>query len=428
MPSGTRFDRGYIRRVVDDELDELFPHLPAILLDGPKGVGKTETALQRCRTSRRLDTDPDRAIVEADPMIVAQGPAPVLIDEWHRVPSVWDAVRRLVDQGPVGGRFLLTGSPPMTGTHSGAGRITTMRMRPLTLTERGVAAPSVSLRALAAGDRPHLSGKSTLTLRDYVDEIVAGGFPAMRGLPARVLAAQLDSYLERIVDHDLLEAGFIVRRPAAVRSWMRAYAAATATTASWERVRDAATGGIDSKPTKVTAATYSDFLRTLRVLDPVEAWLPTRNHFDRLTGAPKHHLVDPALAARLLGQTSRNLISGQEGQAAVPRDGTLLGALFESLVTLCVRTFAQLQGGRTYHLRTQSGRHEVDLIVETDDGVLGIEVKLGAVPTEHDLRHLVWLSDRLGDDLLDSIVITTGPEAFRRRDGIAVVPLALLGP
>jgi hypothetical protein len=104
-----------VRRIIDDELDALFPHLPASLIDGPKGVGKTERASQRCRTIRRLDTDPDRAVVAADPTVVAEDAAPVLLDEWQRIPSVWDSVRHLVDEDPVGGRFLLTGSPPHAG-------------------------------------------------------------------------------------------------------------------------------------------------------------------------------------------------------------------------------------------------------------------------------------------------------------------------
>ncbi|MDA8185527.1 MAG: DUF4143 domain-containing protein, partial [Actinomycetota bacterium] len=294
-------------------------------------------------------------------------------------------------------------------------------------------------RALAIGDRPPLTGHSPLVLSDYVEEIVAGGFPAMRALAGRALTTQLDGYLERIVDHDLSEAGFTVRRPATVRSWMRGYAAATATAASWETIRDAATSGVANKPAKETAVAYSELLRTLRILDPLEAWLPTRNQFSRLTGAPKHHLADPALAARLLDRSKRHLISGQEvrtvvplsGQevrTVVPRDGTLLGRLFESLVALSVRTYAQAIEARTYHLRTEGGRHEIDLIVETTEGVLGIEAKLGSVPDDHDIRHLRWLSRQLGGDLLDAIVITTGSEAFRRHDGIGVVPLGLLGP
>ena len=106
------------------------------VFDGPKGVGKSASAAQRCRSIRRLDVASEREIVEADPAIIGRDPAPLLIDEWQRVPAVFDAVRRLVDDDPSGGRFLLTGSASTTQTHSGAGRITTLRMRPLCLSER----------------------------------------------------------------------------------------------------------------------------------------------------------------------------------------------------------------------------------------------------------------------------------------------------
>jgi hypothetical protein len=148
-----------------------------------------------------------------------------------------------------------------------------------------------------------------------------------------------------------------------------------------------------------------------------------------LTGATKHFLTDPALAVRLLSLTKAKLISGGDGsQPLAFQDGALLGRLFESLVALSVRTFSQAIPADTYHLRTESGRHEVDFIVETDAGVLGVEVKLGEIPSDHDVRHLNWLKQKLGDKLLDLVVVTTGSEAFRRPDGIAVVPLALLGP
>jgi len=143
---------------------------------------------------------------------------------------------------------------------------------------------------------------------------------------------------------------------------------------------------------------------------------------------PKHHLADPALAARLLGQTRGNLLAGGTGPISMPRPGSLLGSFFESLVMLCVRTYAQAAGARVYHLRANDGRQEVDIIVERDNSVLAIEVKLGASIDDHDVRHLMWLRDKLGTDLVDAAVITTGTHAYRRRDGIAVVPLAHLGP
>jgi predicted AAA+ superfamily ATPase len=122
------------------------------------------------------------------------------------------------------------------------------------------------------------------------------------------------------------------------------------------------------------------------------------------------------------------LLSAQPAGPPTPRDGTLLGALFESLVTLCVRVYAQQAEARTAHLRTWSGDREIDLIIERGPSLLAIEVKLGQVPNERDIRHLLWLKEKLGDDLSDAMVITTGHTAYRRADGIAVVPAALIGP
>ncbi len=421
------FTDGYVRRVIDDELDELFPELPAVLVDGPKGVGKTATAEQRCVTRRYLDVRAERAIIEADPSLIATDEPPVLVDEWHRVPAVFDAVRRLVDRDHTGGRFLLTGSAPTVQTHSGAGRITTMRMRPLTLPERGVEAPTVSTTKLLEGEAD-LGGRTELTVADYVDEIVAGGFPGLRHLSDRARGRQLDGYVERIIDHDLVEAGLVVRRPENVRAWLRAYAAAIATTTSWEKIRNAASTG-QGTPAKTTTQPYIELLTSLRVLDPIEAWNPSHNHLSALTGSPKHFLADPALAARLVRLGATNLLHGEEPGAVVPRDGVYVGGLFESLAALSVRTFAQACDARVYHLRTEGGRHEVDFIVEgPDGGVLGIEAKLSGTVGHRDVAHLRWLRDKLGDDCIDVAVVHTGPEAYRRQDGVAVIPLALLGP
>lgn len=130
---------------------------------------------------------------------------------------------------------------------------------------------------------------------------------------------------------------------------------------------------------------------------------------------------------RLLRRTRRHLLTGDEIQIPVPVDGTLLGNLFESLVALSIRTYAQRCSAEVAHLRVDNGRHEVDFIVETGDGVFALEVKLAADVDDHDVRHLRWLQKELGNDLLDAVVITTGAEAYRRPDGIAVVPLGLLG-
>jgi hypothetical protein len=210
---------------------------------------------------------------------------------------------------------------------------------------------------------------------------------------------------------------------------MTAYAAATATTATFEKIRDAATYGESDKPSRPTTLPYRDVLERLWILDPLPAWLPTRNYFSRLAQPPKHHLVDPAIASALLGTDVDALLEGGRGAVDLPRDGTLLGHLFESLVTLCVRVYAQAAEADVKHLRTKGGRQEIDLIVERrDHRIVGIEVKLTRTVTDDDVRDLLWLRRKLGEDLLDAVVINTGPHAYRRRDGIAVVPAALLGP
>lgn len=422
---------GYERRVVDDEIDELIAGLPALALEGAKGVGKTATASRRAGTVRRLDDRPQRSIALADPARLLDGTPPVLLDEWQLVPELWDLVRRAVDAGAPPGRFLLTGSASPAGleTHSGAARMVTVRMRPLALAERGVASPAVSLGSLLTGGRPAVEGAGTTGLEDYVKEILASGFPGLRTRSGRPLRAQLDAYLARVVDRDFPELGHVVRNPAALRRWMTAYAAASSTTASYEKIRDAATSGQGEKPAKTTTIPYRDVLERLWILDPVPAWLPTRNRFARLSQPPKHQLADPALAARLLGVDAGALLEGIGAGPPLPRDGTLLGALFESLVTLSVRVYAQAAEATVKHLRTARGEHEVDLIVERPDGrVVAVEVKLAHDIGDADVQHLLWLSRKIGADLLDSVVITTGREAYRRRDGIAVVPAALLGP
>ena len=273
-----------------------------------------------------------------------------------------------------------------------------------------------------------------------------------------------------------------MRDRGALRRWLTAYAAATSTTASYDTIRDAASAGEADKPAKRTTIPYRTILEQLWMIEEVPplwsvcqtTWrallasdaprcvslpqrtaagtpssaglarnaagrriphrcftdrplVPTRNLLGNLAGAPVHQLADPALAARLVGVGVDALINGADSGPAIPRDGTLLGALFQSLVTLSVRVYAQAAEARVAHLRTQNGDREIDLIVQrADHRVVALEVKLSPNVDDRDLRHLRWLADRIGPDLLDAAVITTGPEAYRRKDGIGVIPAALL--
>lgn len=417
----------YHRRAVDDELDELLPSLPAISLDGAKGVGKTATALQHGRTLFAFDDPATVELISASTQAIETAVKPVVLDEWQRLPELWDRVRRQVDRDPTAASYLLTGSAAPVGTamHSGAGRIVRLRMRPLSLAERGLEDATISLSGLFAGNA-RVDGESALTLEDYVDEILASGFPGIRDLPERARRAQLDGYLANVVEREFAEQGVRVRRPGTLSAWMAAYAAATATTASYSAILQAATPGQAEKPARSTAIVYRDVLAQLWLLDPVPAWTPGGSRFNRLASTPKHFLVDPALSARLL-QLGRPDLLGEvrldTGAHATP----LLGRFFEALAALSLQTYAQAVDAQLSHLRTRNGDHEVDFVIHRGDrSAIGVEVKLSRSVRDVDVRHLHWLKSQLGSALVDQVVITAGSRAYRRDDGVAVIPASLL--
>ncbi|WP_193096400.1 ATP-binding protein [Brevibacterium sp. FME17] len=367
----------------------------------------------------------------ADHDRVTEVPEPVLIDEWQLVPEAWERVRTAVDNDPHGGRFLLAGSAevaPGLRMHSGAGRIVSMTMRPLSFYEREICAPTVSLAKLLRGKEPDIKGHSSVRLAQYTDEILKSGFPGIRALPERARRIQLDSYVSRIVEEELPENGMQVRRPETLRAWMAAYGAATSNDANYTEILNAATAGEPDKPSRTTVNSYRDHLQRLFVLDPLPAWIPTFNPLKRLTKTPKYQLVDPAIAARLVGVGNDGLLNG-EGQMVSASTGTWLGSLFESLVTQSVRVYASAADAQVGHLRTRDTQREIDLIVEGEDRqVVAIEVKLAATVGDKDVRHLNWLKGQIGERLAGRVVITTGEEAYLRRDGVAVIPFSLLGP
>ena len=371
----------------------------------------------------QLDDPAQRQLVQADFQLSSASPGTLLIDEWQHLPQVWDSVRRQVDDGAQPGRFLLTGSATpvdAAGTHSGAGRILSLRMRPMALHERGLITPTVSLADLLNGTAGEINGQSHFTLHDYITEITRSGLPGVMNTSNRVRNQMLDAYLQRIIDRDLPDRGFDVRKPEMLSRWLAAYAAATSTTTMYSKLLDAATGTDGQQPAKTTTLEYREQLTRLWLLDPVPGWLPTNNPIRRLQKAPKHQLADPALAARLLRLSASKLVSEAGAH--------MLGPLFEALVVLGVRVAAQAAEAEVSHLRLREGKREIDLIVEGPEGqVLAIEVKLSGTVNDADVRHLLWLRDLMPDRVVDVAVVNTGPGAYRRPDGVAVIPLALFG-
>lgn len=294
----------------------------------------------------------------------------------------------------------------------------------MALHERGEITPAVSVRQLFETETPcsgEISGETSFTLPDYLEAIEASGFPGMMGLGRQLRSDQLSAYVQRVIDRDLPDAGYAVRRPEALRRWLAAYAAASSTTTAYSKLLNTTTAGDGSQPTRDTTLAYRDHLTQLWLLDPVPGWSPSGNPFTRLQQAPKHQLADPALAATLLRATAASMMT--------PRSSHLAGPLFESLATLTVRVAAEAIRAHVGHLRTRNGDHEIDLVVEGRDGrIVACEVKLAAAVADSDVRHLLWLREQLPDDVSDLVVITTGTHAYRRGDGVAVVPLALFGP
>jgi predicted AAA+ superfamily ATPase len=420
----------YIDRIVDAELKAVVGELPAVAIEGPKAVGKTATAKRIATTTIEMEKSQVRENVAAAPERVMGLPGPVLIDEWQRWPEIWDWVRRAVDADAPAGQYLLTGSAyPITASiHSGAGRIVTVRMRPLSLVERGLETATVSLDAALRGELGAIEGSTRVALPEYVEEIARSGFPAIRRLSPMARELQLHDYLDRVANRAFRDQGHDIRRPETLMRWMRAFAAATSTIASYSTVLDMATPGEGNKPAKTTTIAYRDVLSSLWLLDEVSPWLDGDAYYSRLAISPKHFLADPALALTLLELSPEELLDGEADTRLDATYGSITGRLFEALVAQSLQVYAQAVHAQLHHFRTADGIHEVDFIVHRRRRTVAIEVKLAATVTDHDVKHLRWLRQRMGSRLTDAMVITAGPTAYRRADGIAVVPAALLKP
>lgn len=410
----------YRRRLADDQLDTLLAQLSAIIIDGPRGSGKTTTARRRASSTVRLDLDAEAAAFRADPVAaLRRQPEPVLLDEWQAVPQVLGAVRRAVEDDPRPNRFLLTGSVNArvdVGIWQGTGRVQRVTMYPMTVGERlGLPRGASFLDRLIAGERRLPSPEVVPALDGYVDLALAGGFPIaalhLEG-PARI--GWLESYLE-----DLLERDVATLTPARgrrtdsrrLRRYFEAWALNSAGDADHKTLYDAA--GIN----RMTALAYDELLTRLFAVVEVPAW--TSNRLSRLKASPKRYVIEPALLAAAL----------RLDEAAVLRDGNLLGRLLDTFVAAQLRPQAELSPARPrmHHLRTRSDREEVDLVMELGGGrLLAFEIKATAAPGPRDARHLRWLREHIGDRFLAGVVLHTGPQAFELDDRILAAPIAAL--
>ena len=406
----------YRTRRVDALLARLMTDVPAVMIVGPRAAGKSTTAARLATTVVQLDRAAQAAAFLADPdAALAALPAPVLLDEWQEVPGVLGAVKRAVDADGSPGRYLLAGSVRAdlgAATWPGTGRVIRVRMYPLTVAEQMGRSPRPLIDRLVAGE-PLAPAPDPPDLRGYVELALVGGFPeATLGVPERARRLWLESYIEQILTHDAPTGeGARGRDPERLGRYLLAYAINSAGVAEDRTIYTAA--GIDRR----TAVAYEALLGDLMVASSLPAW--TTNRLKRLIRSPKRHLVDTGLWAAVMGVDA----------TAVILDGDLLGRLLDTFVTAQLRTEATVAANshRLFRLRTEQGRHEIDLVAEIGaHRIVGIEIKASAAPTAHDARHLLWLRDQLGDRFSAGVVLHTGPATYPLAERITAAPICTL--
>ncbi len=414
----------YRARVVDAELAASLASAGAVLVEGPKACGKTETARRAARSEVLLDVDRRaRQAAAIDPSLVLDGDTPRLIDEWQREPAIWDHVRRAVDDRGATGQFILTGSavPPDEETrHIGAMRIIRLRMRPMALSESGHSTGAVSLAAVLRSE-PVRATDSGLTVRQIADLVSAGGWPGNLGLAVPQAQRRLRGYISEIARADVQRVDGVRRDPQVVTRLLRSLARNLATPAPIKLLR-ADVNGTDGNLKEETVSSYLDALARLMITEDLPAWSPGLRSRTRLRAASVRHFVDPSLAVAAVRATPARLLA----------DLNWFGFLFENLVVRDLRVYAQALEAQIYHYRDESGL-EADAIIEMPDGRwAAFEVKLGLGEVDAAAEHLMKLKDRVDTDAtgqpLALAVITGTGYGYVRDDGVAVIPIGALCP
>jgi uncharacterized protein len=413
----------YVPRIADAELSAQLATNGAVVIEGPKACGKTETARQQAASEVLLDIDTAaQRAAEIDPALVLVGDTPRLLDEWQVVPAVWNHVRREVDRREDPGQFILTGSAiaaDETARHTGAMRFGRLRMRPMTLHELGRSTAEVSLSALLGGDASR-SGDPGVTVHDLIDEVVVGGWPGIRHLSVDAASRAVRDYLEQIRRTDISTVDGVRRDPDRVQAVLRSLARNTATQAALTRIAaDAAGPGMPIADD--TVAAYLGALQRLMLVEDQPAWNTHLRSSHQLRTTPTRHFVDPSLAVAALRAQPSSLLN----------DLNFFGMLFESLVIRDLRVYAQALGGEVFHYRDQT-HLEVDAIVDAQDRWAAFEIKLGIAQVDQAAANLRKFAARVdtskrGEPAVLGVIVGSG-YGYVRPDGIHVVPVGALAP
>lgn len=417
----------YLKRIADRVLQERLAASGAVLIEGPKWCGKTRTALENSK-SHLFMQDPDKAIsylkaADTKPSLLLKGDTPRLLDEWQTAPVLWDAVRFMVDQRGKSGQFILTGSAvPKDNVvqHTGTGRISRLLMRPMSLYESMESNGSVSLKALFDGET-EIDNFSTLTIEQIAFAIVRGGWPASIGESEKIALRHAIDYVEAIINADVSRVDGIEKNPVRVRALLRSLSRNISTLATIRTIHDdIAMGDADESISEKTISQYLGAVDRIFVTENLPAWNPALRSKTAIRTSPKRQFVDPSIAAAVMRLTPSRLLE----------DFNYFGFLFESLCDRDLRIYAEAIDGQVFHYRDGSGL-EADAVIALNDGRwAAVEVKLGSKEIEDAAVHLLELKNKVNTEKMREpsfLMILTGTEiAYRREDGVYVVPLGCL--
>ena len=414
----------YHPRIADAELDQRLSSAGGVVIEGPRACGKTATARQKAASEVLLDIDEEaRRAIAIDATLVLDGETPRLIDEWQVEPSIWNHIRRAVDNRARSGQFILTGSaiPADDITrHTGAGRLTRLRMRPMSLFETGHASGMISVAGLLDGVPPRSPG-TELSVRSVAELVSVGGWPGHLGRSPEYAQRANRDYLAEICRGDIERVNGIRRDPDKVRRFLQSLARNVATQVAVSTMAKDA-GGADGAVRANTAHEYLAALERLMIVEDQPAWTTHLRSKSSLRGRPKRHFVDPSLAVAALRATPERLL----------KDLNLLGLLFESMVIRDLRIYAQAAEAEVLHYRDNTGL-EVDAIIQAADGRwAAFEIKLGAARVDEGAANLLKFVervdlDRCGKPSALGVIVSAG-YGYMREDGIGVLPVGALGP
>ena len=419
----------YRKRIADDILKRKLEGKGAVLIEGPKWCGKTTTAEQIAASVLYMDEPETKAqniaMAELNPKRLLKGDTPRVIDEWQLAPKLWDAIRFEVDHRGELGQFVLTGSavPADTKeiTHSGTGRFTWLTMRPMSLYESGESTGEISLKELFTTPET-IDGESHINLDRLAFLVCRGGWPQSVGMQDEIALDQAIDYYDAVVHLDINRADNVNKNPERVKRFMRSYArnqgSQTANTvlANDISANDGAT--IDDE----TVASYVNALKKIFVIEDMPAWNPNLRSKAAIRSSDTRYYIDPSIAAAALGIGPQDLIA----------DLKTFGFLFETLCVRDLRVFADAMNGSVYHYRDKDGL-ECDAVVHLRNGAYGlVEIKLGGDSLiEEGAKTLTALAKKIDTDKMNApafsmVLVGIGNYAYRRKDGIYVVPIGCL--